>query len=119
MAAPSEGAAEPDAGWVNSPDVAGTDLEPTYVDAKEVALRLGVGVDWVYDHQQELGASALGDGPKPRLRFRMDLVMEAMDCRRVDQQAQTAKAVVKRPAKRKQRGSTHKDGYALPLRERR
>ena len=29
----------------------------------------GVGADYVYDHDAELGAQRLGDGPKPRLRF--------------------------------------------------
>jgi predicted DNA-binding transcriptional regulator AlpA len=39
------------------------------IDAAEVARRLGVSRSTVYDHQQELGAELLGDGPRPRLRF--------------------------------------------------
>ena len=41
----------------------------SWLDAKEVAERLGVERDWVYQHADELGASRLGTGPRPRLRF--------------------------------------------------
>jgi predicted DNA-binding transcriptional regulator AlpA len=40
-----------------------------WLDAKEVAELLGVERDWVYEHAEELGASRLGTGPRPRLRF--------------------------------------------------
>jgi hypothetical protein len=49
------------------------DVEPEaregLVSAAEVANRLGVSSDYVYDHADELGAIRLGNGPKPRLRF--------------------------------------------------
>lgn len=39
------------------------------VSAAQLARRLGVTRAWVYEHAAELGAVALGDGPKARLRF--------------------------------------------------
>lgn len=41
----------------------------TWLDANEVARRLGVSRDWVYEHAAELGASKIGSGSRPRLRF--------------------------------------------------
>jgi hypothetical protein len=35
----------------------------------EVAADFAVSEEWVRDHQAELGAIKLGDGPKARLRF--------------------------------------------------
>ena len=40
-----------------------------WLDAQEVARRLGVSREWVYEHAQELGATRLGSGRRPRLRF--------------------------------------------------
>lgn len=43
--------------------------EMAWLDAQEVARRLGVSREWVYEHADELGASRIGSGPRPRLRF--------------------------------------------------
>ena len=40
-----------------------------WLDAQEVAQRLGVSSEWVYEHADELGALRIGSGPRPRLRF--------------------------------------------------
>jgi predicted DNA-binding transcriptional regulator AlpA len=40
-----------------------------WLDAQEVARRLGVCREWVYEHAEQLGASRIGTGPRPRLRF--------------------------------------------------
>ncbi|MGB0097849.1 MAG: helix-turn-helix domain-containing protein [Solirubrobacteraceae bacterium] len=40
-----------------------------WLDAQEVARHLGVSREWVYEHVEELGASRIGNGPRPRLRF--------------------------------------------------
>ena len=40
-----------------------------WLDAQEVAQRLKMSRDWVYEHAEELGASRIGSGPRPRLRF--------------------------------------------------
>lgn len=38
---------------------------PTHwLDAQEVARRLGVSREWVYEHAEELGASRIGKGPR-------------------------------------------------------
>lgn len=47
---------------------------PTWIDAQEVARRLGVTREWVYEHAGELGAAKIGNGPRPRLRFPPRLV---------------------------------------------
>jgi predicted DNA-binding transcriptional regulator AlpA len=49
-----------------------------WLDAKEVADLLGVDRDWVYEHADELGASRIGSGPRPRLRFPPD-ILERLD----------------------------------------
>jgi hypothetical protein len=40
-----------------------------WLDASEVAQRLGVTRAWVYEHATELGAIRIGEGPRARLRF--------------------------------------------------
>ncbi len=46
--------------------------------AAQVAERLSVSARWVYDHASELHAIRLGDGPRARLRFRLESVDAAM-----------------------------------------
>lgn len=48
------------------------------ISAAEVARQWGVARRWVYDHAEELGASRLGSGPRPRLRFDPDEVAECL-----------------------------------------
>lgn len=45
-----------------------------WLDAKAVAELLGVERDWVYEHAAELGASRIGSGLRPRLRFPPDVL---------------------------------------------
>jgi predicted DNA-binding transcriptional regulator AlpA len=45
-----------------------------WLDAREAASRLGVTREWVYEHANELGASRIGNGPRPRLRFPAELL---------------------------------------------
>ena len=45
-----------------------------WLDANAVAELLGVERDWVYEHADELGASRIGSGPRPRLRFPPDIL---------------------------------------------
>lgn len=40
-----------------------------WLTAVQVAERLGVSRDYVYDHAGQLGGQRIGDGPRPRLRF--------------------------------------------------
>lgn len=49
-----------------------------WVGADVVAGHLGVTPDYVYEHADELRAVRLGDGPRGRLRFRLELVDQAL-----------------------------------------
>lgn len=51
------------------------------VTARELAPLLGMDVEWVREHQHELGVIRVGDGPKPRLRFDPDVAIEALASR--------------------------------------
>lgn len=48
------------------------------VDVADVARKYDVSPSWVYDHADELGVIRLGTGAKPRLRFDLDKVSQAM-----------------------------------------
>ena len=72
-----------------------------YVDAATLAAELGVERDWVYAHADEL--SALRLGPKGRLRFDLQAVLEQL---RVDE----------RPAPQRIRSSKYSDGPAVTRR---
>ncbi len=50
------------------------------VDVKTVAEALSVSPGWVYERAGELGAIRLGDGPKARLRFDLEAVLEHYSC---------------------------------------
>jgi hypothetical protein len=49
-----------------------------WVSADVVAEYLSVDRAWVYQHATELGAHRLGNGPKARLRFRLEDVDAAL-----------------------------------------
>lgn len=46
------------------------------VDAGTVAETFGVSAQYVREHADELGAVRLGGGPRPRLRFDLDRLLE-------------------------------------------
>jgi hypothetical protein len=46
--------------------------------AQRVASHYGVGVDFVYQHADELGCVRLGGGPCPRLRFDPEAVQQRL-----------------------------------------
>jgi predicted DNA-binding transcriptional regulator AlpA len=52
------------------------------LEASQLAHRLGVSREWVYEHATELGAITIGDGPKPRLRFDPEVAAAALARRR-------------------------------------
>jgi hypothetical protein len=45
--------------------------EREFLDASALARVLGVDRQWVYEHQEQLGAIRLGNGRRPRLRFEL------------------------------------------------
>jgi hypothetical protein len=51
---------------------------PPLLTPRQVADRLGLTRTWVYLHADELGAIRVGGGPKARLRFRPDVVDQAL-----------------------------------------
>lgn len=53
---------------------------PSWLTADEVARLLAVDRAFVYEHAVELGGRRLGDGPKARLRFRLEDVEAALPC---------------------------------------
>jgi hypothetical protein len=48
------------------------------IDADEVARMMGVKRDWVYANKGRLGAVPIGEGDRPRLRFRVETVRAVM-----------------------------------------
>jgi hypothetical protein len=57
--------------------------EAEIIPASEVSRRWGVQRRWVYEHADELGAIPLGDGPRPRLRFDVKVLLRRLgppDC---------------------------------------
>jgi hypothetical protein len=52
------------------------------LDPKELARALNVSLDYVYEHAADLGAMRLGDGPKARLRFDLQIAQGAMRARK-------------------------------------
>lgn len=55
-------------------------LAASLVDAATLAGVLGVTVEWVYDHAEELSVRRLGTGPRPRLRFDVGEARSALAC---------------------------------------
>jgi hypothetical protein len=49
-----------------------------WLDAHQVARRLGVSREWVYQHADELGCIRLGGGACPRLRFDPKMIRERL-----------------------------------------
>lgn len=80
-----------------------------YLDAAGVAERFGVGRAWVYEHKHELGAVALGGGPKPRLRFDVRLVERLLEEERARRQP--------RPRGRPRRPRRRRSPSGLPVLE--
>jgi hypothetical protein len=68
----------------------GTKRERELLDASELARVLGVERDWIYEHQEQLGAIRLGTGRRPRLRFELTRALEAFDQLPVAREARLA-----------------------------
>ena len=52
------------------------------VDARQLAHKLAVSLDYVYAHAAELGGMRLGSGPKARIRFDLDHARQALEAGR-------------------------------------
>jgi hypothetical protein len=86
-----------------------------WVGADVVADHLGVEVSYVYEHADELGARRLGSGPKARLRFRLDLVDEALDAKVSSAHARPTTPTPTRRRRRHSQPRTHVP--LLPIRQ--
>ena len=87
---------------------------PALVDAATLSRRLGISRTWIYEHAVELGAIALGDGSRARLRFDPERALAVLESRRrtgAPQRAQQAPAPTHR---RRRRQSPHAE--LLPVR---
>lgn len=73
---------------------------PVLLTAQEVARRFGVSAEWVRDHRDELGVVRLGDGPRPRLRFDAEIVVEALTRRSTCKGSETEKAQTRAAGRR-------------------
>jgi hypothetical protein len=93
-------------------------LPARLLTAREVAERLGVEREWVYEHAAQLRARRLGGGSKPRLRFVWADVLAAVPCpegRRSGEAATTART---RMGAGKGRAETPSGAPLLPIRQR-
>ena len=85
--------------------------------AAQVAKRFGVERGWVYDHARELEAVRLGDGPRPRLRFDVERVAEALTARQQSGESQRRETPVSTPSRRRSRQlPTAAGARLLPIR---
>jgi len=75
------------------------------LDARQVAMVLGVTPEWVYAHADELGAIRLGDGGRPRLRFDLAVLRERL-------------APALPPPRQQPRGHVNGHSHLLPIKPR-
>jgi DNA-binding transcriptional ArsR family regulator len=54
---------------------------PRLVDARELAAKLNLSRDTIYEHARQLGGERIGSGPRGRLRFDLDRALAAWTSR--------------------------------------
>lgn len=79
-----------------------------WIDAAEVARRLNVSRDYVYEHANDLDAVRIGSGPRARLRFEAAKVAARLRCSGSDTSHDQVTAV--RPVR------SERDAPLLPIR---
>ena len=70
-----------------------------------MAQLLNVGVSFVYEHADELGAIRLGSRPRARLRFRLEAVEEWLDSCAAARSPKRAESGTVRPLPQRCRGA--------------
>jgi hypothetical protein len=83
---------------------------PEMVDAKTLAATLGVSVDFVYAHADELAGKRIGGGSKPRLRFDLNAALEG------HQDAAKATLPVEQSSRSRRRQASSQGVCLLPVR---
>jgi hypothetical protein len=86
------------------------------IDATQLAQRLGVSREWVYEHANELGAVTLGSGTRPRLRFDLEVAVRVVEGRRRGTPPGPPPAQP-RPTRRRRRQPASSDVPLLPVYE--
>lgn len=84
------------------------------VDARRVAEVLGVSVEYVRDHADELGVKR-GPGVRPRLRFDLDEVLERLAACSEGKRAQALDPAPEREASRRRRRTASSGATSVPL----
>jgi hypothetical protein len=88
------------------------------IDATQLARRLGVSREWVYEHANELRAITLGGGPRPRLRFDLEVAVRVIEGRRRGTPLGPAPVSTQpRPTRRRRRQPASSDVPLLPVYE--
>src|SRR5205085_1602201 len=72
-------------------------INEPWVDAAAVAEHLSCDRGWVYENAHRLGAIRLGGGSKPRLRFKLSLVDQALNACSAGRESEVAETVVVEP----------------------
>jgi excisionase family DNA binding protein len=84
----------------------------------EVARRFRVSRDYVYRHADELGAVRVGNGSRPRLRFDLDRVAEALTSRSEDRESDARKPQRKAKSRPRRSRGGERGPALLPIRGR-
>lgn len=92
-------------------------LMPSWLTPADVATLLAVDRAFVYEHAADLGARKLGDGPKARLRFRLEDVEAALPC--LESRGSQERATPSAKPKQRRRSTTRLGTGAslLPIRD--
>jgi hypothetical protein len=83
--------------------------------AAQVADKFAVNAGWVRQHADELGAVRLGDGPRPRLRFRASTVADRLAARSTSEGSTAQEPPSRRASRRPPPGRTGTGVELLPI----
>lgn len=87
---------------------------PQLLTADQVAERLSVDRDWVYENADDLGAIRIGNGSKPRLRFDAAKVLSFLSAGSGSQSSQTVEPASRPALKRRRKSSRRPVPAAVP-----
>jgi len=85
---------------------------PRLMGVAEVAQRFGLSKTYVYEHADSLGAIRIGDGPRPRLRFDLDVVAQRLTSCSVSSSTES-RGTAGRAKPRRRTGANGQNGAGL------
>jgi hypothetical protein len=91
------------------------DEEERLLTAAEVARRFRVSPEWVRENAERLGALQLGDGPRPRLRFDPERVVDALSARPLRGRSDAPDRPAERVSRRRRSRRSGKRTGLLPV----